>query len=469
MTVTASDPCLADAAARPGSARARLWSTVAWLVGDQVLQTLCTVVVGVIVARRLGPAGLGELSFALAVVALLTPLVVSHRQVLVRDLVDDPGAAPAVLGSGLGVGLVAAVVAWVGAVLFALTGATSTTVAVAIAVAAASLFGVAVSSAEAALQAEQQGRLLTVVRSGSSLTGAVLKVGAVAVGLGVVGFAAATAAQAAIAAMLCVLVLRRRVDGGPLWRFDRARTRRVARDSWPLAVSAAAIAVYMTVDQVMIGLIAGREEVGLYAAAVRISEATLLVPMVIVAAASPLLTRLHRTDGVAYRAQTQRVLNAFVAMGVVLAAVGLVVAGPLVRVLYGSAYAPSAPILAVLLVSNVFVFVGVASSPWIVNADLQRPYMVRTLCGAAINIGLNLLLLPRFGAIGAAWSTLVAYAYAGVVGTWIDPRSRPLARMIGRAFHPRAVAFALARDLPALVRDAVRMTAGRALAPVVGR
>ena len=78
----------------------------------------------------------------------------------------------------------------------------------------------------------------------------------------------------------------------------------------------------------------------------------------------------------------------------------------------------------------------------------------------AVNVALNLVLIPRHGAIGAAWATLAAYAYAAVVGTAIDRRTRPLALMLLRAFAPRALIHALRSDVPSLVRSAGSRASG---------
>ena len=80
-------------------------------------------------------------------------------------------------------------------------------------------------------------------------------------------------------------------------------------------------------------------------------------------------------------------------------------ATPLMSLLFGAAYEASGDILAVHIWSVVFVFMGAGTSPWIINERLTRLALYQTTLGAVLNISLNLWLIPRHGAIGAAIAT----------------------------------------------------------------
>lgn len=453
LSAASSDvPVAPDHAPAASQRRSDVFRTTAWLGSDQAVQALVALAVGVIVTRELGPSRLGDLSFALAITAILTPFVVSYRQVMVRDLVREPHERAAILGSGAVLGLAGAAIGALAGITFAFAAGGNDVQRGVVAVSVAGLFGVAISSCESALQTDQRGRELALVRTGSAIIGAASKVGLVVAGLGALGFATASSAQSFVGAGAAVVVVRRASRSRERWTVDRARLGRLCHDSWPFAVSAVAIAVYMTIDQVMLGLQTTAEEVGLYAAAVRLSEATLLLPMVVIASVSPLLAQLHRDDPSRYLAATVRLVRTFTAVSVVIAVVGGSLAGIAISVLLGDAFTESRSVLMMLLVANVFVFQTVATSAWIVNEGLQRAYMVRTLSGAALNVLLNLYMIPRYGGDGAAVSTLVAYAYVGVIGTAIDRRTRPLASMILASFTPRSIVLALRYDLANVIR-----------------
>ena len=102
---------------------------------------------------------------------------------------------------------------------------------------------------------------------------------------------------------------------------------------------------------------------------------------------------------------------------------------PIVGVLLGREYAASAPVLAVHAWAGVFVALGVGQGVWNVCEGLTRLALARTLGGAAMNVVLNFILIPRFGAFGAAFATVVSYAVSAYILNAFDSRTRVIFRM----------------------------------------
>jgi O-antigen/teichoic acid export membrane protein len=120
--------------------------------------------------------------------------------------------------------------------------------------------------------------------------------------------------------------------------------------------------------------------------------------------------RAHSGDAYAARLQQFYDLNAGLAYAL---AVPMALAAPwLVHVAYGGAYAAAGPVLAVHVWSTVFVFLGVARGQFLVNEGHTGFYFLSTTAGLLINVALNLVLIPRHGAWGAAVATLAAQMVA---------------------------------------------------------
>ena len=83
-------------------------------------------------------------------------------------------------------------------------------------------------------------------------------------------------------------------------------------------------------------------------------------------------------------------------------------AGFVVDLLFGGSFAEAANIIVIHVWSSVFVFLGVASGKWVVAEGRSELALQRTLCGLGANIGLNMLLIPKYGGLGAAYATLAA-------------------------------------------------------------
>jgi len=173
--------------------------------------------------------------------------------------------------------------------------------------------------------------------------------------------------------------------------------------------------------------------VGVYAAAVKLSEIWYFLPTALATSLLPALLRSRAQDAAAYAARQQQYYDVSAAAAYVLS-IPIALAAPwIVRLAYGGAFAAAGPILAVHIWASIFVFLGVARGQWLVNEGLQKFYLAATLAGAVVNVLLNLVLIPRWGGLGAAWATVASYALAAWLASYLHAAVRPTAAMQTRA------------------------------------
>ena len=195
------------------------------------------------------------------------------------------------------------------------------------------------------------------------------------------------------------------------WSFDSALATKLLTYSWPLIISGIMVALYMKIDQLMLQNMVGPKEAGAYATVAQLSEAWNFVPSVIVSSLFPAILNARRDDMERYKKRIQHLYDLMVYLSVP-AAVVITFASPLIYKLYKPEYAYAAPVLSVHIWSGVFVFLGAASGQYLIAENLNKLTFIRTGFGAIINIGLNLVLIPKMGMMGAAIATLIAYASA---------------------------------------------------------
>jgi PST family polysaccharide transporter len=198
------------------------------------------------------------------------------------------------------------------------------------------------------------------------------------------------------------------------------------RHSWPLLLSTAAIMVYMKIDQIMVQSLAGNEMAGIYAAAARISEIAYFLPSIVLTSVFPALTTLRKTDASKY---THKLTQLFSGISLVayIIAIGITLGAPLaVSILYGPQYASAASILAVHIWALLWVCHGTLGQLFILNEKLTKLSLIKDCIAAFMNIGLNLLLIPRLGGIGAAIATFFSYSFTAFWGNLVFPQLRPL-------------------------------------------
>jgi polysaccharide transporter, PST family len=219
-----------------------------------------------------------------------------------------------------------------------------------------------------------------------------------------------------------------RRHGPPLstWRPARAWAVRLLRDGWPQMLSVLSILIYMKIDQVMLGQMSGEHQVGLYAAACRLSELWYFLPMALIANLFPSIVAIREVNRPLYY---RRMLWLFSLMSAVSLAVSAGIwwcSDWLVLSLYKAPFAAAAPILTIHVWSSLFVFLGTAQEPWNVAEGLMRLSLFRTASGAVMNVLLNLVLIPRYGGVGAAWATLISYAWSATFSNLLFKETRPM-------------------------------------------
>lgn len=428
---------ISDATQKIGPGLRRIIGNMGWLLLDRVVRMGMALVVGVWVARYLGPARFGQLNFAIAFVALFgTVTTLGLEQIVIRDLVHRPEEANEILGTTLVLRLTAGVAAAALSVLAVhLLQPSDTESLLLVAILSSTLLFQAFDTIDSLFQSQVRSKLTVWAKNSAFLIFAAIKILLIRHKAPLSWFAIATAGEIAAGAMGLILV--HRIVRGRLraWTISRSRAAMLLRQSWPLIFSGLAIMVYMRLDTIMLKMMSGDTAVGVYSAAVRVSEVWYFIPSAIVSSVSPAIM-LAKDDPLLFHNRLRRL---FALMTIVSYSIGTLVAvfSPLIiRMLYSASYSAAAPILSVHIWASIFVFLGVAQTPWDVTHNLMKLSLYRTSLGAVLNVAINLVLIPRLGAMGAAIATVISYAIASVFANALSARTRPVFWMQMRALLP---------------------------------
>jgi PST family polysaccharide transporter len=418
--------------------RVRIWDSLknsGWLFGNHLVKMVLGLAVGIWVARYLGPERYGLLNFGLAIVALLTPVAtLGLTGLLVRQLVNEPSDRVETLGTAfvlrfLG-GLVSTVLCIIGAHVLRPNDA----------VARAIIFIIALTpalrSAEVVKQyfeAEIRSKYFAIVDAISTIVVSIGRVILILVTAPVVWFAWAVLLQFSVSAIGLLWIYDRKTKTLRLWRVSIDKARALLSDSWPLIISGLVIVVYMRIDQVMLGQMMGDGAVGVYTVAVRLSELWYFIPTAVVASVFPHILADRKISQALYMKNLQKLFDALALLAFGIALPMTFLSGPVVNLLYGEGYAQAGTVLAIHIWASLFVFVGLASSKWFLAENMQLQSMYRTGVGAAINVGANFVLIPRYGAVGAALATLMAQMLPWLLLDPMRAETRRIMRMRVRA------------------------------------
>ncbi len=417
----------------------RAFGNSLWLFFDQILRMLAGIIVGVWLARYLGPEDYGWFNYALVTVGVVTSLTsFGIGPVVVRELARRPadtagwmGAAFFLRAAGAALGLLTCVgIAW-------WHSGSATPAGTLILVVAAGILFQAPDIIDLLFQARGESRVSASVRMGQCLFGSALRVFLILSGAPLLAFAAAGVAELAAAAGGWLVVAHRGGHGIGTWTCTQSRILTLLRESWPLAVSGAAITAQAYADQLVIGAMLGADELGQYAAAMRLVSVFAFIPMVIQTVSAPEIARAKQDDETLYQRRLYSLYRFMFGLFLV-TALPLIVWGPAAaRVLYGGSYAGAAALLPYLAFRLFFTNLGVARGIFITNEGLLRFALLTAIAGAVVNVALNVALVPRWGAIGAVAASLVSFAVTTFALEGCERRARANLRLMAQAiFFP---------------------------------
>jgi O-antigen/teichoic acid export membrane protein len=421
--------------ARKPARLAGIATNVSWTSFEQILRVGLSFLVTVQVINYLGPERFGLYSYVISVMGILLPLTAfGLEQVVISRLVASPGDADRLLGTTLVIRLVAGVLSYglALAIVLGLDRADGERLPLT-AVAGAMLLLQGADTVAFFFKAIMGARYIALSRLAGLLTASLGTVALLLTDGALWTFLSMRAVEAVVTG--AALLVSYRLWGGRIshWRFDRQECRRLLQAGFPLCIASFAVMVYMRVDQLMLGQMSSEAELGYYGIAVRLAEVLNFVPMAVGTAFYPSLVDSRAQGPVVFRARIQAFFNLMALIGYA-CALSAAVAAPLgFHILFGHRYDQALPIFKLLVFNMPCICLGVASGIMLTVSGRFWTSATATLAGVVVNVGLNLVLIPRFGAIGAACATLVSYWTVAHGIFLLVPGHRSTFGMIARA------------------------------------
>ena len=415
----------------------RYGSNLLWLLAEKALRLLFGLLVGIYVARQLGPAQYGLLNYAISFVSIFSVIgTLGMDAIVVRELVRHPDESTILLGSAFRLkiyGFAGMAVILAGILLFSTMSSASKLLIGII------LGGYAFQTLQI-LDCYFQSRVLSRCTVMSQV-GALVIVSAFRLWLAwrqapLWMFAVAEAGYMALS--ILGYVISYRIMGGRfhLWNYDRRTAAYLFRESLPLLLAGAASMLYIRIDQLMVTWMLGDEANGQYAVAVRIVEILYLFPLVVESTFFPSLVGTRSTSLLRYFQRTEQLMRAmfYLALGIVIpASLGGRWA---IELLFGPEYRTGASLYAVFTFKILLVYPGLIYGKWYLAEGMQKLSLLISIVCAVCNVILNYFLIAKFGVFGAVYATLVVTFCSYFLFPLFFRKGRQGVRLFLRAMTP---------------------------------
>ncbi len=419
-----------------------------WLSSDILIRFVSAFFIGLWVARYLGPESYGRLQYALSWVGLFNAFVwLGVGQNVVRDLVRRNTGEGELLGNTFALRMAGSALAIALTILLGglMAGNHGSVISLIWILCLAIPFTASTAGISIWFEARMQLKTPMIAKNIVTLLGAGWRVVLIVSQAPLVAFAWVVAAEGV---MLCgALFIAYKLARGCIsrWRFSYHGALRIGRDGLPILFASLAAGLNLRIGQLMLGWLDSFHAVGIYAAATRFSEIWWFVPAILMSSLGPRFVYAQDVHS-RLRRNVAWISAGLMGIAVIPCAAVMLASETLIGSLLGRDYLQGAPVLAIHIWTAVFIYLDAAALHYLLATDRQSVLIWKSLGAVTINATLAAVLIPRFGAVGAAIATLAAQAWAGCVFYMIHSRVRDVSRIQAAAlyelawgwWHPRA-------------------------------
>ena len=405
----------------------KYFANTSWLMGERILRMGVSLFVGIYVARYLGPERYGLLSYANSFVGIFLALAtLGLDEVVVRELLKTPEQREKILGTSFLLKLIGTLLMWVAiftAVPFTENDLQTNILIIIIA------FGAvfqAFNVIDLNFQAKVKSKYVVHSQFVQLIISSIVKIILVVNEAPLILFASVFSLDVIVLAMGLVFAYLYNGENIFSWKWSFETSKYLLHDSWPLILAGVVVSVYMKIDQVMIKEMLGAKEVGLYAAAVKLSEAWYFFPMAIASSLFPAIINAKVYQKEVYYQRLQKLYDLMVWIAIAIALPISILSSWIVELLYGNEYLESSSVLNIHIWSGIFIFLGVASSKYLIAENYIKKTFYRTFVGALLNIIMNYYLIGIMGIKGAAISTFASHFFAAYFYDILDKDLRKM-------------------------------------------
>jgi len=415
----------------------RYFLNTSWMFGEQVLRLVAGLFVGVYVARYLGPEQFGIYSYAAAFVALFGAIArLGLDSIVVRNLVNTPEERDVYLGTAFWLKLAGALLALgLLAIAVQFTGNDATTNLYIFIIGSGLIFQ-AFGVVDFYFQSKVLSKYVGIAKLIQLVLSSLLKLYFIFIQADLFWFVLVSLIDQISLGLSLTFAYWRQKIGSFFRHFDIGTAKVMLRDCWPLILSGIAITIYIRIDQIMIKEMLGEREVGLYSAAIKLSEVWYFVPVITTSSLFPAIVNAKKISQELYHQRLQKLCTLMVWLAIAVALPMTFLSDSVVSLLYGYHYQAAGNVLAIHIWGAVFVFLGVSSAGFFTIENFAKKSFHRTVLGAVSNVLFNLILIPRYGINGAAMATVLSQFIANFLYDLFDRSVRSLVIIKTRALFP---------------------------------
>ena len=410
-----------------------------WIIICKIIQSVISLVIGVITARYLGPSNYGVISYAASIVAFALPVMqLGLNQTLVKEFVNSPDREGQILGTSLVINIISSIVCIIGSISFvmAIDAGDQETILVCSLYSLTLLF-----QATEMTQYWFQSKLMSKYPSIATLVAyavvSLYKIYLLVTQKSVVWFALSNVLDYFLISVI-LLIIYLKMSKQYLsfsWKLGKEM---ISRSKYYI-IPSLMVMIFQHTDRIMIKFMIGEAETGFYSAAITCISISAFVFNAVIESARPVILEEKERDPELYEKRVTQLYSIITCMSLAQSVAMTVLSKFIVQILYGDEYSGTASILCVAVWYVTFSYYGSVRNVWILAEGKQKYLLGINIVGASANVLLNACMIPVLGAVGAAVASVITQFFTNVIIGFIFKPIRRNNYLMVKSLNPKVI------------------------------
>ena len=406
-----------------------------WIIGERVIQTVLSLVIGIISARYLGPGNYGALNYTASLVTFFSSLALLGMDgVIIKKMISDPDNEGNYLGGCMLLRLFSSVISTgIIVLLVMLLNPDDKTKIVLAFLQSFQLIFQSVNILDSWFQRYLKSKYISICKIIAFITMSAYRITLILTSKSIEWFAFSNSLSYLIIAVFLLFFYYK--IRGPKINFSTKMGFCVLKDSYHYILSGLMVALYSQMDKIMIGKMLSDFDVGLYATATAICGMWIFIPTAVINSFRPTIMELRQAGNMKlYNLRLRQLYSAIIWLCISVSLFVCLFAPLIIKILYGEEYMGAIGALRIGIWFETFSMIGTARGIWILSENKNKYIKYYLAIGVIVNFVFNLLLIPQIGINGAAYATLITQVVTSLISPMLFKATREHTKIVFEAF-----------------------------------
>ena len=410
-----------------------------WIIICSIVQSIISLVIGMITARYLGPSNYGVINYAASVAAFAIPIMgLGINNILVQELINNRDKEGEVLGSSLVLRGISAVFCFFGVLAFVMIANKSETETIVVCLLySVMIFFQVFSVFNYWFQSKFKSKISSIITLAAFALVAFYKVFLLVSQKNIYWFASISALEYLVIAILLLIFYK--IKKGSRLSFSASTAKNLFRKGKYYIIAELMVMVFQHTDRIMIKLMLGNDQNGYYSAAITCVGLAGFVFVAIIDSFRPMIFENKKISEEAYEKSLKLLYSIVFYFSLIYSLVMTIFSKYIVYLLYGNDYSPASNPLMIAVWYVSFSYFGSVRNIWLLAEGKYKNIIFINLFGAFTNVGLNFLFIPIMHIEGAALASLLTQFFTNFVLGFILPQLRDNNKIMFKSLNPKVL------------------------------